>query len=307
MNATAIDTITNAFVDAMKTGAGALAQYSIPLLAIFALVSFYMQIGTLVAYGGGQVGDTLAATLLHCLKIGIFYWLLVNFIALAEAAFLTFLQWGIAPTGGGLSAATFMNPSAIIDLGFRAAAPLVQFMGNMGMWAKTFNPLTTLGFQLAYLAIILAFTGVALHLMMVIIEFYLAVLVAMVMIPFGVLNPVAFFAEFSIGWATGGLIRVLVTGAIVGIAIPLFDLVTFRTTPGGDPTFYSALIVAIVSGIFLILSWVIPGRAAAIAGRGVSLALHGGTIMAGAASGARGVLLFTHAIRGASSLLRRSI
>jgi len=103
MNATALDTITSAFVDSMKTGAGALAQYSIPLLAVFAIMAFYVQIGALTASGGGQVGDTLAASLLHVLKVGVFYWLLTNFVDLATAAFLTFLQWGITPTGGGLS------------------------------------------------------------------------------------------------------------------------------------------------------------------------------------------------------------
>ena len=305
MNATVLDIITAAFVDAMKTGAGALAQYSIPLLAVFALIAFYAQMSPLVASGSGQVGDTLAASLLHILKIGIFYWLLTNFIDLATAAFLTFLQWGIAPTGGGISATTFLNPSAIIDLGFRAAAPLDQFIANMSGWMRGFNVLKIASFTLAYWVIVLAFAFVALHLMLTIIEFYLAVLVAMVLIPWGILNPVAFFAEFAIGWVTGGLVRVLVTGAIVGIAIPLFDLVTFRTTGEGDPTFYSVMIVGLTSGIFAILAWVIPGRAAAIAGRGVSLALHGGTLMAGAASGARGVLVVTAAIRGASSLLRR--
>ena len=50
----------------------------------------------------------------------------------------------------------------------------------------------------------------------------------------GVLAPTAFFSEFSIGWITGGLLRVLVTGAIVGIAVPLFDLLAITTTSGGS-------------------------------------------------------------------------
>jgi len=130
-------------------------------------------------------------------------------------------------------------------------------------------------------------------------------MVGAVLIPWGVLQPTAFFTEFSIGWLTGGLVRILVTAGIVGIAVPLFDLVTLHTTGGGDPTLYSAIVVALTSGVFAILSWVIPGRAAAIAGRGVSLALHGGTLLAGAASGARGVLVVNAAARAATSLLRR--
>jgi hypothetical protein len=77
------------------------------------------------------------------------------------------------------------------------------------------------------------------------------------------------------------------------------------TTGGNDPTLYSSIVMAATSGVFAILSWVIPGRAAAIAGRGVSLALHGGAIVAGAAGGFRGVIAVTAAIRGISSLIRR--
>jgi hypothetical protein len=121
----------------------------------------------------------------------------------------------------------------------------------------------------------------------------------------GVLQPTAFFTGFSIGWLTGGLVRILVTGAIVGIATPLFQIVTANTTVGGDPTIYSAFVMALTSGVFGIVSWVIPGRAAAIAGRGVSLALHGGALLAGAAGPVRGVILVSRAIQGVSSLLQR--
>jgi type IV secretory pathway TrbL component len=141
--------------------------------------------------------------------------------------------------------------------------------------------------------------------MMTIIEYHMAVLVGAVLIPWGVLQPTAFFSEFSIGWLTGGLVRVLVTGAIVGIAVPLFDMLQLTTTPGGDPSFYSAIIMGLTSLVFAILAWLIPGRAAAIAGRGVSLALHGGALIAGAAGGMRGVIAMYGAIRGVSSMLAR--
>ncbi|SRR6266542_674024 len=97
MNATALDTITAAFAGAMQTGTGALAQYSLPLLGVFALIAFYTQVGPLVASGAASPGDAVASVLLTALKIGVFYWLLVNLSPLATAAFLTFLQWGIAP------------------------------------------------------------------------------------------------------------------------------------------------------------------------------------------------------------------
>ena len=170
MDATVLDTITKAFVDAMKTGTGALAQYSLPLLGAFALIAFYTQVGPVVASGAASAGDVVASVLLTAVKIGIFYWLLVQLSPLAEAAFLTFLQWGIAPTGGGISAESFTAPSRIIDLGFRAAAPLqrftMSFVGTLMPW----NWITLLGYALSYWVIVIAFAFVALHLMMTIIR-----------------------------------------------------------------------------------------------------------------------------------------
>jgi P-type conjugative transfer protein TrbL len=307
MNAGILDTITAAFVDALHTGQGALAQYALPLLAILATIAFYLQLGPLVASGGAGAGDAVASALLMAVRIGVFYWLLVKLAPLAEAALLTFLQWGIAPTGGGVSAATFLAPSKVLDVGFRLGWPIRDYTDSLISWAAVWNWPILITYSLAYYAIVVSFAFIALHLMMTLIEYYLAVMVATVLIPFGVLQPTAFFTEFSIGWVTGGLIRILITAGLIGIALPLFDLIQFNRAGGVDPTFYSAVLSGLTSLIFAILSWVIPGRAAAIAGRGVSLALHAGTLVAGAASAGRlglaGGRALHGGLRGVSRLL----
>ena len=234
MNATILDTITTAFVGALQAGSSALQAYSLPLLGAFALIAFYLHLGPLVA-SGAVLGEALGSVLLTVLKIGVFYWLLVNLSPLATAAFRTFFQWGLAPTGGGLSQASFLHPSTLIDLGFRAALPLQQLMGKFTGWASLWNFYLLAFYMVAYWGIVIAFAFVALHLMVTIIEYHMAVMVGAVLIPWGVLQPTAFFTEFSIGWLTGGLVRILVTAGIVGIAVPLFDLVTLHTTGGGDP------------------------------------------------------------------------
>src|SRR5262245_2284986 len=106
MNATTLDTITSAFVTALQAGTGTLAAFSLPLLAVFATMAFYTQMGPLVAGGTVSAGDAVATVLFLAVKIGVFYWLLVHLAPLATAAFDTFLQWGVA-TGGGLSTASF--------------------------------------------------------------------------------------------------------------------------------------------------------------------------------------------------------
>src|SRR6266446_4222462 len=99
MNATILDTITAAFVSALQSGQGVLASYSLPLLGVFAVIAFYVQLAPLVMSGGVGTGDAVASVVLTMVKAGIFYWLLVNLAGIATAAFDTFLQWGIAPAG----------------------------------------------------------------------------------------------------------------------------------------------------------------------------------------------------------------
>jgi P-type conjugative transfer protein TrbL len=304
METSFFDTITNAFVGAIQAGQTTLATFSIPLLGVFAIIAFYVHVGPLVASGSVVTGDVLASVLLMLVKAGVFYWILSNLQAVSIAAFNTFLQWGAAP-GGDASSATFLTPSTVIDVGFRIATPIRDFTDSLIKWAAVWKWPTLLTYSLVYYTILISFVCIALHLMMTIIEFHMAVLVATVLVPWGILAPTAFFSEFSIGWVTGGLVRAFVSVAMVGLARPLFDSVRPTMTGGNDPTFFSAIICGLVSLVFAILSWVIPGRAAAIAGRGVSLAIHGGTITAAAAGGLRGVVLVTSAIRGVSHLLRR--
>jgi P-type conjugative transfer protein TrbL len=254
---------------------------------------------------GTTAGDAVASVLLTAVKMGVFYWLLVNLSPLATAAYQTFLQWGMTPTAGAFSNETFLQPASMINLGFAIAGDIHDMGQRLSIWSRLNHPFLLWGYSIAYFLILLAFAFVALHLMMTIIEYHMAVLVSVVLIPWGVLRPTAFFTEFSIGWITGGVVWVLVTGALVGIATPLFRDIAPTMTAGGDPTAPSSLIVAIASVIFALLAWVVPGRVASIAGRGVSLALHGGALLAAAAGPLRGVVLVSAAIRGVSSLLRR--
>ena len=75
---------------------------------------------------------------------------------------------------------------------------------------------------------------------------------------------------------------------MVGLATPILENAAVKTTAGNDPTWYGGILIAVVSIVYAILSWVIPGRAAHIAGRGVSLALHAGTVLSTAAGPGRG-------------------
>ncbi|HSX79217.1 MAG TPA: type IV secretion system protein, partial [Candidatus Saccharimonadia bacterium] len=269
MSAQLLNDIVRAFVAALEAGTGTLGQYSFGLLAIAATLAFYFQVGPQVASGGTGVGDALAGFVLLAIKIGVISWLVLYLPDLARAAFDTFAQWGSAVSRGGFTRQNFVSPAEIVDTGFRMARPVRDFTSNiLNFFSNDLG--TLLAYQVAYYAIIIGFFVVALHVMMVIIEFNLAVLVATVLFPWAVFPALAFYGDFVVAWLTGALVRVLLTAAMVSIGLPLFHDLKFTLSSGGDPTFYSGLLVGGTAVMFAILSWVLPSRAAAIAGRGVS-------------------------------------
>src|SRR5437870_2045254 len=111
---------------------------------------------------------------------------------------------------------------------------------------------------IGYYAIVIAFMLVALGMALTIIEFNLAVMAGVVLIPWGLFPALTFLGEFALGWITGGLVRALLTAAMVGVGLPLFRGLKLTFSSGGDPTFYSGLLCGGVSVIFAILVWVVP-------------------------------------------------
>ena len=310
MNAQLLNDIVSAFVAALEAGTVTLGQYSFGLLAIAATLAFYFQVGPHVASGGSGAGEALAGFLLLAVKIGIVYWLVLHLPDLARAAFDTFAQWGAAVSGGGFTRQNFVSPAEIVDTGFKIARPLRDFTSNI-LNFFTNDTWTLLAYQVAYYGILIGFFVVALHVMMVIIEFNLAALVATVLLPWAVFPALSFYADFVVAWLTGALVRVLLTAAMVSIGLPLFQGLKFTLSSGGDPTFYSGVLAGGTALMFATLSWVLPSRAAAIAGRGVSLGLTGSDVVAGAATGARfatlGIRLPLAAFRTVSPLLKAAL
>ena len=296
------DDITRAFVATLEGGTLSLGVYSLPLLGAFALIGWYWTFGRAMAAGGGQMGDALAAALLYAVNIGVAYWLLVNLSSMATASYQTFLQWGMA-AGGSQASGLLLTPSAVVDLGFQIAEPIHATANRLTGWTGLWNLPQIMMLDIASTAIVAAFPLVAVALMVTQIEYHLSVMVGAVLIPFGIFGPTAFLTEFCIGWITGSLLRVLVTAVMVGIGFPLFSTAVIAMTAGGDPTKYSAMIVAFVSLLYAGLSWWIPNKAATMCGR-VALGLSASTIVSGAMGLARVPLMAAHTIHGVSQMLQ---
>ena len=95
----------------------------------------------------------------------------------------------------------------------------------------------------------------------------------------------------------------LVTAVLVGIGYPLFSTAVVGTTAAGNPTSYSALIVALVSFFYAGLCWWVPNKASTMCGR-VALGLSGSTVVSGLWV-SRVPLAAAQTVHGVSQMMQR--
>jgi type IV secretion system protein TrbL len=299
---TLIDTITAGFLGAIDAGQQALAIFAIPILAICALISWYREYSATVMSSGAGMGDALAHALTIIFAAGCYMFVLLQLFAIAQAALDTVFYWGLLGAGGGVSSAQLTQPSFIFEAGMKAAKPIADFDTWFRAVQSTVRLAAHPGDLVAYWGIIIAFAGITLHTMMMLIEYHLAVMLGSVLLPWGIWRMTAGIAEFSLGWLTGSLIRALVSSAMVGIATPLFDLLNQPLPSTGFFTLPQTFVLLGCSFIYLVLCWTIPSLASRLAGQ-ASLGLTGSTLT----TAAMGLARFSMMASGLASSAARVI
>lgn len=261
-----------------------------------------------VVLRGSSLNDLLATFVWTLVKIGIFYWVIVIFRDLALAALDTFVTWGLAPGGGQFSLPDFLQPSSIVDAGFVAAVPIQDYIVRQTGWGAVFNIGQILLYRAAYVAVVLGFVGMALAVMVALVEMHLAIMAGIVLFPWGILSYTIFLSELAVSWIAAGLVRMFITAGLMGISVPLFALAALPVSDTVDPTVYGSIILAVVAVVFAILVWIIPNRAAGMAGRGAALALTGQQIASSGMAGVQGAQFAAAAMmeirRGVSQMVR---
>jgi type IV secretory pathway TrbL component len=305
---TLVDDMTGAFLAALQAGGQALAVFMLPILGVCAIISWYREYPATVMSAGAGLGDALAHGMLLIFAAGCYLFLLTQIFQIAQAALDTVFMWGLMGAGGPVTSAQLRAPSFILAAGLKTAQPIADFDTWFRAVQSTVRLAAHPGDLIAYWAIILSFIGITAHHMMMLIEYHLAVMLASVLIPWGIWRMTSGIAEFSLGWLTGGLIRALVSSALIGIATPLFELLNKPVPGAGFFTIWQTFILMGGSLIYLVLCWVIPAQAARIAGH-ASLGLTGATLFSAAMTTARFAMMAlsagSSATRVISPMLRR--
>jgi type IV secretory pathway TrbL component len=298
-----IDDVTAAFLAVLQGSGQRLGAYSLGILSVVAIIAYYREFGARALQGQGSLSDALGAPLLYFLTVGAYYYGLIHLSAIGNAALNSFVQWALQGAGAPFDTTMLQTPSFIMEQGLKAARPIAEFDTWFNSIKSTFKLAAHPGDLIAYWFVLLAFIAITAHHMMLLIEFHVALMGAAVLLPWGLWSFTSPLAEFSLGWLTGGVVRAFVGTTMLGIAFPLFEWLNRPTAEEGFFTITQTVVLVLGSLVFAVLCWVIPARAAGIAGRGVSLALHGGTLMAPAATFARFAMMSQGALRGFSALV----
>ena len=241
--------------------------------------------------------DIIARLARKTLFVGVFAYLIGNWNNLARIIFESFSGLGLKASGANLSAADFLKPGRVAQVGIDAGRPILDSIsGLMGYISFFENFIQIVVLLFAWIVVLLAFFILAIQLFVTLIEFKLTTLAGFVLIPFGLFGKTAFAAERVLGNVISSGVKVLVLAVIVGIGSSLFSQFT-SGFGGNQPTIEDAMSMVLAALSLLGLGIFGPGIANGIVSGGPQLGAGaavgtgvaaGGIVAAGAAGAAMG-------------------
>jgi type IV secretion system protein TrbL len=243
------------------------------------------------SWGEGEDEDIIARLVKKTLFVGVFAFLIGNWNNLARIVFESFSGLGLKAAGSGLSAADFLRPGRIAQVGIDAGRPILEAISSLLGYVSFFeNFVQIVVLMFAWTVVLMSFFILAIQLFVTLIEFKLTTLAGFVLIPFGLFGKTAFLAERVLGNVVSSGVKVLVLAVIVGVGSTLFSQFT-QSASGSQPTVDDAmgLVLAALSllglGIFGpgVANGIVSGGpqlgAGAVVGTGLTV---GGAVLAGA-------------------------
>ena len=306
-----IDNFLGVFTSYIDSGFGLLGG-EVSFLAT-TLVAIDVTLAALF-WSWGTDDDIIARLVKKTLFVSVFAYLIGNWNSLARIVFESFSGLGLKASGSGLSAADFLRPGRIAQVGIDAGRPILEAISGLMGYVAFFENFVQIAVLLfAWIVVLLAFFILAIQLFVTLIEFKLTTLAGFVLIPFGLFGKTAFAAERVLGNVISSGIKVLVLAVLVGIGSTLFEQFT-AGFGGNQPTIEDALALVLAALALLGLGIFGPGIANGLVSGGPQLGAGaaigtgfaaGGVVVAGAAgaglvAGAGGAALAGAARRGAS-------
>jgi len=236
------------------------------------------------------------------LKIGFFIWLVTNFPVLHQAFMQSMIQLGILAGGGNLATSFMYDPSAIAQQGLFVTEPLFRWFESLQGFSAVKALPSVIITGLCSLVIIFCFFIMAIQVFVTLLEFYIVSLLALVLIPWGMLKQTAFMAEKAIGIIVAFSVKLMVLAFVLSVAQPTIEAIALMPNPE-----YRHIFGLVLGSLGLTyLAWQVPSVAAGLMMGGPSLNAGSAVMtMAGMAMG--GIILAQGTKRLAESAVSGSL
>ena len=292
LNTSILTTILNAFVAAVNKG-WVLLYPTIEWLSGTLIAIELIMLGLWWALGGGEQLVSMMKKLMYLL---VWAWIVKEFPDLGQTLVFSLAEAG--ELAGGVKTPNhkiLMDPSAIVAKGGALSQPIAEVIGKQGL-----NVGNAVSFAIVWVISIVCFCVIGWQVFFTVLEFYIVIALAGILIPFGFFEPTKFIAEKTIGGVISAGVKMMVLSFIIAVGDKVISLLVIPNADSIDLNIGFSLVLA--AGAIAFLAWNAPGIAAglvsgspslsastaasqaAAVGVGATAALGGGAVAASAAS-----------------------
>lgn len=219
-------------------------------------------------------GEQLRTIIMKVLRYGFFFWIVSQYQWIVNELLLGFKLAGATAGSysGGISDEVLADPALLISYGLSQSMTFIKgvfaMQGNGGSSVLANQPYILGGIAL-WGGIVYAFLNVATTIIITLLEFYITATLALMMIPFGVYEKLAYIGENALKAVVSQGVRVMVVTFIASVVVPImrnwsFD---FGIQNGQQAvTFQEGLYLLMAAKIIEKVIGTVPGIAAALIG-----------------------------------------
>ncbi len=247
--------ILGAFVNGSSEGFPVIKDYAESVftkLLIIELVLFGIGVAlNRIDFKGEIVAKVIA--------IGFIQFILFRYVWLVDGIRDGFVQAGLAAGGGHLNTAEFLVPSAYISSGIDKVFSVLESRFNDGGW-QFLSMLNMMGHMNLIILLIMFFAFVAMgfQIFLAVLEFYIVTSLAIIMIPFLVLQKTSFLGSRALNGILSNCIKLMVLAFIASLAAPVLEELNFASA---EPSLRESINLTVGALAVALIMWRAPSIA----------------------------------------------
>lgn len=193
------------------------------------------------------------------LAIGFVQFVLFRYVWLVDGLRDGFVSAGLTAAGSHLSVPDFLDPSAFMRQGFESIFSVIEGRFDQDTWTFLTSPgLVWLLYGVILLIMFFAFVAIGLQIFLSVAEFYLVSSLAIILIPFLVLQRTSFLGLRALNGLIAICIKLMVIAFIASLSAPVMELLTFTNS---EPTIKDAMSLTVGALAIALLMWRAPAIA----------------------------------------------